>query len=60
MNCPVLGPSGEVRYVIHSVEDVTEFLRLQREEHAQHRLAAELRTRAGVMELEIYRRAQEL
>jgi signal transduction histidine kinase len=59
INMPVLD-GGELLYVIHGVEDVTEFLRLQRKGDEQHRLAEELRTRAGVMEVEIFRRAQEL
>ena len=30
MNSPVLGPSGELRYIIHRVEDVTGYVRLRR------------------------------
>ena len=60
VNTPVLGPDGAIQYVIHRVEDVTEFVRLQRAGDEQHRLAEELRTRAGLMEAEIFRRAQEL
>jgi signal transduction histidine kinase len=60
INTPVFNAAGELEYIIHRVEDVSEFLRLQREEHEQHRLTQELRSRAGVMELEIFRRAQEL
>lgn len=60
INTPVLGPDGALRYVIHRVEDVTEFVRLQRAGAEQHRQAEELRTRAGLMEAEIFRRAQEL
>ena len=30
LNSPVIGPAGEVLYIIHRVEDVTEFVRLQR------------------------------
>jgi PAS domain-containing protein len=29
VNTPVLGPDGEVRYIIHSVQDVTEIVRLK-------------------------------
>jgi signal transduction histidine kinase/CheY-like chemotaxis protein len=60
VNIPVFGPSGELIFIIHRAEDVTEFLRLQRDTQQQQQLAEELRTRAGVMEIEIYRRAQEL
>jgi signal transduction histidine kinase len=29
LNCPVLDPEGQVRYIIHRVEDVTDLVRLQ-------------------------------
>jgi signal transduction histidine kinase/ActR/RegA family two-component response regulator len=60
VNSPVLGSRGEITYIIHRVEDVTEFLRLKQQGSEQHRLAEELRTRAGRMEHEIYLRAQEI
>jgi len=60
VNSPVLGADGEITYIIHRVEDVTEFVRLKREGTEQSQLAEELKTRAGRMEAEIYRRAQEL
>ena len=31
MNAPVLGPDGDLRYIIYQVEDVTEFMRLRRQ-----------------------------
>jgi signal transduction histidine kinase len=46
LNSPVLDEHGELRYIIHRVEDVTEFVRL--------------RSRTVSMEAEIFRRAQEL
>ena len=60
VNSPVLGADGKIAYIIHRVEDVTEFVRLKREGSEQSQLAEELKTRAGRMEAEIYRRAQEL
>jgi signal transduction histidine kinase/DNA-binding NarL/FixJ family response regulator len=36
-NVPVLDPEGELRYIIHRVEDVTDHLRLQRSDEAQQR-----------------------
>src|SRR6185437_12714294 len=30
VNSPVLGPDGAVAYIVHRVEDVTEFVRLRR------------------------------
>lgn len=50
INSPVLDPHGDVAYIIHRVEDVTDFIRLQREQQAV----------TDQMAAEIYRRAQEL
>jgi PAS domain S-box-containing protein len=50
LNTPVVGPSGEVDYVIHEVEDVTEFVRLKQQGAAERKVADELRTQAAQME----------
>jgi PAS domain S-box-containing protein len=60
MNSPVLNERGEVAYIIHRVEDVTEFMRLKMAGTEQHKLAEQLRTRAQQMEAEIFQRAQEV
>src|SRR6267154_2773213 len=60
VNSPVLGPTGEVLYTIHRVEDVTKFIRLNHQELAQEKITEELRTHAGQMEVEIYQRAAEV
>jgi signal transduction histidine kinase/ActR/RegA family two-component response regulator len=60
VNSPVLDGDGSLRYIIHRVEDVTEFVRLKALESEQHRLADDLRTHAGRMEAEVYRRAQQI
>jgi signal transduction histidine kinase len=60
VNSPVLDPAGELRYIIHRVEDVTDFVRLRRSEHQQRQLSDELQTRAARMESEVYLRAQEV
>jgi signal transduction histidine kinase len=60
INVPVLDEQGGLLCIIHSVDDVTEFVRMQRQGHEQQRVTEELRTRAGMMEVEIFRRAQEL
>jgi len=52
-NSPVLDEKGEVVYIIHRVEDVTEFVRLKA-------VGSEVRTRAEKMEAEVYLRAQEV
>ncbi len=60
VNCPVLGADGALAYIIHRVEDVTEFVRLKRHGVEQDKLTQELRTHAERMEGEIYLRAQEV
>jgi len=51
---------GDVAYVIHAVEDVTEFVRLREQESEQQKRTEALRTHAGQMEYEVFRRAQEI
>ena len=46
VNSPVLGPDREVVYIIHSVEDVTEIVRLKQQGINQQRLLEELLLRA--------------
>ena len=60
VNSPVVGPDGEVAYVINRDEDVTEFYRLKQREADRERLTARLISRGEEMEAEIFRRAQEL
>ena len=60
VNSPVLTDDGSLAYIIHRVEDVTEFVRLERQEQEQGRLTAGLRTRAVELEAEVFARAQEL
>ena len=60
VNSPVLDDDDEVAYVIHRVEDVTEFVRLKRAESDQQRATDELRVRAEQMEAEIFSRTVEL
>jgi len=57
VNSPVAGPNGEVLYIIHRVEDVTEFIRLKQ---AGEKATDALLTRSEQMEAEVYRRAQEV
>ncbi len=60
LNSPVLGPDGEVRFIIHRVEDVTEFVRLKQYGAEREALARTLQDRAVRMEAEIYERAQQV
>ena len=52
-NIPVLGLSGEVLYILHRVEEVTELVRASE-------LGEELRGRTREMELEVLARSREL
>ncbi len=60
INSPVLNAAGEIDYIIHRVEDVTEFVRLRRRGSEQDEVTVELRTRAEKMAAEIYLRAQKV
>jgi PAS domain S-box-containing protein len=60
LNSPVLDERGELAYIIHRVEDVTEFVRLKEHGSEQEALTSELRERTERMEAEILRRAAEL
>jgi signal transduction histidine kinase/DNA-binding response OmpR family regulator len=60
VNSPVFGPDNNVAYIIHRVEDVTEFVRLKQQGLEQKKLAEDLRTHAGQMEAEVYQRAAEV
>jgi PAS domain S-box-containing protein len=60
VNSPVLGETGEVQFIIHRVEDVTELVRLKRLESEQDRLTGELRFHAGQMEAELFLRGRQL
>jgi PAS domain S-box-containing protein len=59
LNSPVLGPDGEVKYVVHWVEDVTEFVRLKQEmEREKQVVNDELRARAGSIEADSFLRVE--
>jgi PAS domain S-box-containing protein len=60
VNSPVFGPDKRVVYIIHRVEDVTEFVRLKQQTLEHEKLAEKLRTHAGKMEAEVYQRAAEV
>ena len=57
VNFPVVRPDGELVYIIHRVEDVTEFVRSSSDESS---IEEHVRSRAATMGAEIYRRAQEI
>ena len=59
-NCPVLDAAGDLVYIIHRVEDVTEYVRAKALHVEQVELAKELASRADAMEREVFARAQEI
>jgi signal transduction histidine kinase len=59
-NSPLLGADGGLRYIIHRVEDVTEFVRLKRLGSEQEQRAVDLQQRTAQMEAEVFHRSQEL
>jgi len=59
LNSPVFRPDGSLAYIIHRVEDVTEFIRLKQQGVKQNELTEELRERMEKMEAEMYLRTQE-
>jgi signal transduction histidine kinase/ActR/RegA family two-component response regulator len=60
VNSPVLNAQRQIVYIIHRVEDVTEFVRLRERETAHQAAESELREQTARMEAEIFRRSQEL
>jgi two-component system sensor histidine kinase/response regulator len=59
-NSPVLTADQNLAFIIHRVEDVTEFVRLKQQEIQQQQLTSELQRRSSKMEVEVVRRSQEL
>ncbi len=60
VNSPVFGKNGELTYIIHRVEDVTDYVLLKQFGTEQELLSQELRTRVEHMEAEVYLRAKQL
>ena len=60
VNLPVLSRNGEVLYIIHRVEDVTDYVRLKENQARHEELTQEARARAEKMEAEIFLRSREV
>ncbi|HEY1756438.1 MAG TPA: PAS domain S-box protein [Bryobacteraceae bacterium] len=60
VNSPLLDAEGNVRFIIHRVEDITDFLRLKRMETENGRLAEAERERVERVEAELFLRSREL
>lgn len=60
LNVPVLRDDGTLAYIIHRVEDITEFMRLKQQGIASDKVNEVLREQAVQMEAEIFARAREV
>lgn len=60
INKPVLNSKNEVKYIIHRVEDVTEFVKVQNELAVKDKITKDLHARSIEMEVEIYKRSREI
>jgi signal transduction histidine kinase len=64
VNSPTFGPDGELTYIVHRVEDVTQFVRdIVQEQNLKRNATAErvdLKGRVAQMEAEVYLRAKEV
>ena len=60
LNAPIVNGNNVVEYVIHRVEDVTEFMRLKNEELRQIKISENLKNRVEDMGAEVFKRAQEI
>jgi signal transduction histidine kinase/CheY-like chemotaxis protein len=60
VNSPVLSSDGGVVYIIHRVEDVTEFVRLKQSGKEEKKHAEELRIRMEGMEAEVFARRRQV
>lgn len=60
VNTAVMGKDGTLEFIIHRVEDVTEFVRIKERDSEQREILEALRIKTGQMELEVFQRAQEI
>ena len=60
VNSPVLGPKGELEFIIHRVEDVTEYVRDKQQKGEWEEGQRTLETRREHMEAEVYLRMHDL
>jgi signal transduction histidine kinase/DNA-binding response OmpR family regulator len=60
VNTPVFGREGELLYITHRAEDVTDFVRLQDQRSEASKLNEEFRARVDAMGAEMFQRAEQL
>jgi diguanylate cyclase (GGDEF)-like protein/PAS domain S-box-containing protein len=58
-NSPVFNEQGDIAFIIHRVDDVTEFIRLQQLQSEESKKASALRQRSEAMESEIFLQARD-
>ncbi len=62
VNSPVFGPDGAIAYLLHRVDDVTEFVRLREKQSAlgPYHVAQDLQSCGQAFEIELYQRNREV
>lgn len=60
LNKPVLNSKKEIVYIIHRVEDVTDFVKAKKEQELKDEITLGLKARLEEKEIEVYKRAQEI
>lgn len=60
INAPLLDADGEVRFIIHRVEDVTDLVYLKQKGRDQEKLNLKLTTHLQQLEADVFLRSQEL
>jgi len=60
VNSPVMGADGKLEYIIHRVEDVTEFVKRREAEKTQKEQAGVMTARMEKMEAEVFQSARQL
>ena len=60
INTPVIGPGGEVIYIVHRVQDLTDFVRSTGRHKSPELVKQEMRERIVQMDAESYNRAREV
>ncbi|MBP6758322.1 MAG: PAS domain-containing protein [Flavobacterium sp.] len=60
LNIPVLNSENELEYIIHRVEDVTEFVLIKNEQQNKDNINIDLQKKVSDMEVEIIKRSREI
>jgi signal transduction histidine kinase/ActR/RegA family two-component response regulator len=60
INSPVYGPDGDLKYIVHQVKDVTEFVEFRERYAEESETNHELRGNMKLMEADILRRSEQL